>query len=1240
MNSDRRVFANPFRGFFTILALFAVVLLSVAGAHAQTISVNGGSIQGSITDPSGAVVGNVPVLVEQPSTGLSRTVRTDSKGFYAIGPLNPGEYTVTVAAPGFSKLEVKTVIRTGTATNGNFKLTVGGEGETVQVDAGAVQINTDQVGVSAVITSSQLDSLPVNGRNFLSYAQLQPGVQIQNGDSSAGGFDPTKAGYSAISFSGTSGRTTRILLDGQDITDETVGTTIFNVTSGSVGEMQVNRSVADPSTEITSGGSVYASTRSGTNGLHGQLFYNFQDYNALFATVKGSKPPFQRNNFGGSAGGPIIRDKLFFFASSERLKQDTSTPTTVLAGGYFAAVAAAYPTIQTPSRDTYSAGRLDYNGPLGIHMFARMNYEANSYVTGIDYSTYANRDNVPGIAGGADFTTGKFTHSFRGSYEKFHNFITPNVNPATTYDPIPGVYLSYGSQSLRTGLNDNAPQATFQVDKQVRYDGSWTKGGHNLRYGGDLNRINGGGSAAFFGAGPGIYLSSSASSRYIGGPGNLGCGGVPDAAACSSDLLNGYHPAYFYVGNNVGVATETPAFGLPGGGQGDWRIGLYVSDAWKITPTFSLSIGLRYVRDTGRTDSDLNPIPCSAIVPGSFPGGLPNCSGSSPLLDQFAAGMSGKINQPNKNFAPQIGFNYVPAALNNKTSFRGGFGIFYESSVFNNNTFERNARLANGKFNQYNLMCPNAPGGGATSLSFPGRSVPVTQNSAGVDIGTMCNEPMSSAVGDILLLENDYKAAAAANAGPNPGFIGNTLTASAASGSQLFAPGYKSPYSINWNIGIQQEIKPGVVVTVDYVHSAGLRIGQSHDVNHVGDAAYLNTAAAQHAIAATLAACGVPSISAAITACPGLHPATSTNPLPGPATIGDFAAKGLDSLNSYTGGAPVTAYSLTPATGAAFPGVNPLVGTGSFQFPDGKSAYDGLQVNFREQKTHPLPGFVNSTLEISYAYSRFITSGAPSTIGNSDQYFLSSAYDNNSPGTYMGYGSLDRTHIFSFGGSATFKYGAKVGFIGRFQSAPPTSLTLDTTGYDGSGTGEIFQTDLTGDGTTGDFLPGTQQGAYSRSIKPGTLNKAITRYNATAAGQLTPAGSKLVSSGLLTAAQMTQLGAVTPTLGAAPSYAYPNPTFRQVDITVSYPIGRGVLHFLPKSVSLEPSIAFYNAFNFSNYSTFNGAVGTLLIDSSQAGSVNSPYDATVRNDSRTVRGTGSFSDGSPRSTEFQLKLNF
>jgi hypothetical protein len=339
-----------------ILGVVVVLFLAVGLSFGQAISVNGGSIQGTITDPSGAIIPSASVTITGTDTGFVKTLTTDSAGYYSLGPLIPGNYSVTVVATGFERMVIKTVVRTGTATNGNFKLTLGATTETVEVNAGALQINTDQQGVSDVITSEQIKNLPVNGRNFLDLAQVIPGVILQSGES----FDPTKAGYSAISVGGVSGRTTRILLDGQDITDETVGTTIFNVSQGAIGDFQLNRSTQDVSGEVTSTGQVLVSTTSGTNAFHGELFYNFQDHRAMFARAKdGQDPQFQRNQFGGGVGGPILRDKLFFFGNIERIKQDSSSVSPVSSTGLFSAIYAAHPIIPSPYRETYSTVRLD-----------------------------------------------------------------------------------------------------------------------------------------------------------------------------------------------------------------------------------------------------------------------------------------------------------------------------------------------------------------------------------------------------------------------------------------------------------------------------------------------------------------------------------------------------------------------------------------------------------------------------------------------------------------------------------------------------------------------------------------------------------------------------------------------------------------------------------------------------------------------------------------------------------------
>jgi len=1168
-------------------------------SHAQAISVNGGSIQGIITDSSGALVLGASVRIAATETGAVVSVKTDAAGFYTVGPLNPGNYRVTVSAAGFQTLIVNTVIRTATATPGSFQLKVGAQTEFVEVTAGAVQLNTEQPSISGVVNTQQFKSLPVNGRNVLDYAQLQPGVQLQAGGNNDGGFDPTKAGYSAVSFSGISGRTTRILLDGQDVTDETVGTTIFNISEGSVGEEQVTRSTADPSTEVTSQGSVLIASKSGTNSFHGEAFEDFQDQRAGAATYETTASPFQRNQFGGSVGGPIFHDKLFFFANSERLKQDQSAPVSL--GTKFTAIQKAFPSVGSPDRDTYSDGRLDWNGPHSTHFFVRGNYERNSFATGEVYQTYSNLDNAWGIAGGADYSTSRFTNSFRGSYEKFHNQIGDTTNGnKSIYNPIPGFAFHYTSQGLYAGPNDNAPQQTFQSDKQLRYDGGWTKGAHDLRYGVSINRIQGGGLAAFFGYGPYASINSS----------TLISGDDP------TDPLHSYTPYYVYVSNDLGYATEIPGFGKPGGGLSDWRTGLYAVDTWKMKHDITLTYGLRWDRDTGRSNSDLASVPCSNIVTDNFAFGegssaLP-CSGSSNLFDQWGAGLGSRVSQPKWDFGPNLGLAYNPS-FSRKTVLRAGFGLYYDSNVFNNVQFDRASRLQTGQFAVYTPLC-------LQGYSLPGG---ITQTSTGISISTLCSEDLADGAPGWLQLQKDYRAANS-GAGLNGGSGAYNLAIQ--NGAIAFTPDFKFPYSINISVGVQRQLFSGAVVSADYVRLNTRRLGQTIDANHVGDSRYFNMDSATAAVANTNTSFGC-------------DPTDTDCAIAAGASINDYAGNGLDSGTILYSGYPASAFG----TGvAAFPGVNPNVGVGTFQYPEGHASYDGLQVNFKEQAAHPMRlSFVQqSSLEVSYAFSRLLaTAGYNGISAGSDPFFTSPSYNNRNINGDFGWGGLDRTHIFSFGGSATFKYGPQLSLIGHLESAHPTSLTIDD---QGAAPGEIFRSDYNGDGQTGDLVPGTKPGAYMRQYGPRGLNKLIGTYNANYAGQPTPAGQVLVSNGIFTSSQLTALGGVMPRLDPAPPVAFANSPLRTMDAVLRYPI-----HFkwLPESVNITPAASFYNVFNFGNYGGVTGTILTPGDNSPDSGSVNSPFanginDFAVKNSERTPRRTGTFDQGAPRETEFQLTINF
>ena len=1216
------------------LAIAAVTVaapsaFTASSALAQAISVNGGSIQGTITDPSGAEVGGATISITSPETGYKRDLVADKSGFYSVGPLNPGNYTVTVTSPGFQSLAVQTVIRTGTSTPGNFKLSVGQSSTEVSVVAGQVQLNTDQGSVSDVITRQQIDSLPINGRNFLDLAQIEPGVILQSGEA----FDPTKAGYSAISVGGVSGRTTRILLDGQDITDETVGTTIFNVSQGAIDEFQLNRSTQDVSGELTSTGQVLVSTRSGTNAFHGQLFGQFQDHRALFARAEnGYDAPFQRNQFGGSVGGPIIKDKLFFFGNSERIKQDSSS-VAALGSLFSGTIGASKPLVPTPYRETYSTARLDYNGPFGGHYFVRANYNVNSVSSnyGDGYWLYANRDNTPGLAGGADFATGRFTHSFRGSYEKFHNLISDTSSNASLYNGIPGFTFYYSAQHLYSGPNYLAPQGTFQSDKQFRYDGSWTKGAHNIRYGFALNRILGGGFANFFGLSP--RTSISASSLLTGtvtanNPNGLGCNGVVGAAACPTDPLNGYHAQGVILGNGQGFFAEKSGFGLAGGGVFDWRTGMYFQDSWKVTPNFTLNAGLRYSIDTDRANQDVTLPTCGDVDTTAVASPCGTAAASTPLFSLWNPSFSQtKTRQPYGNVAPQVSIVY--ALPDKKTVLKASIGMFFEGDVFNNTTNARTNIIKQGAFFNDSALCNSYS---TFDVPFPDGTDQTSIN--GTSLNTVCNgQTLAQAAPNLTALQKAYQASTASHAvGPNPAYYGETLQINGGTAitGGAFAPTYKSPYSEQWNFGVQREVTKGGILSADYVHNATLKISQFIDQNHVGAARYYNSTAGGNAVARA---------AAAYAGCAGI---TSTQgqaacAIGQGATLAQFASARLDSGSQKLSGYPDSAYGYSVNNGVAFAGANPLLGNGNFLVPIGRSGYDALQVVFRQVSSHPAPGIVSSNLQVSYNLSRIVSSYGGAT--SSDQFFAGPSYDYDNPNQYMGRTGLDHKHEVNFGGSMTLKYGPRVGLIGHFYSAPPTSLFLD-----GSvAAGGIFTSDLTGDGTIGDLAPGTLPGDYMHRIKPKDLTGYVTNFNSTYAGKLTPAGQAVVNAGTLTYAQMVAIGAVIQPIALPSSnIALPNPTTRSVDASFSYPVP---LAKYREGLSLEPEIDFYNIGNFGNFNNDNS--GTLLNTTSAGGTYNTnggyltgPNNYSNLNANRVQRGAGTYNVGAARTTEFKLKLNF
>lgn len=1198
------------------------VLVATTPLLGQT-TVATGAILGTVTDPSGAVISGATVTIANRAIGQVITTTTSSAGTYSSGSLIPGNYVVRVEAKGFRTVELPVTVQVSSAATGNVRLQVGEESQVVEVRGSAVQVNTEQATVQGVVTSQQIEKLPLS-RNFLDLAQLEPGVQIQDGQT----FDPTKNGFSSVSIGGRAGRTARIEVDGLDISDENVGTTTQNVALSSIQEFQIGQSSLDLSSELTSSGTINVVTKSGTNNYHGTAFGNFRDKRAGGANFPGGQDlPFQRNVFGGSLGGPVVKDRLFFFLAGERFKQDLfapvvfSAPFNGLSGGY-----------GSPYRETQLNGRLDYQFPWhSARLFYKFTYDNNSVVAGFggsNYSPFRNLDNTPAHAVGFDFSSGSLTHSIRFGYAKFQNHINDAVTGANIINPAPAVQLFFDAGGgFVSGPSFLAPQTTIQANKEFKYDGTKTYGSHLFRYGVSFNRIAVYANANFFGLAPQVALSTADQTIAAGGPFPGGAG----------NPLN-YPVSGITIGNGFGCFTEKKGFGFPCGALGDTRFQFYAGDSWKVRPNFTLSYGLRYVRGTGRTDSDLAPIPCSATT-------LISCTGN--LLDQFGfvKGLGNRVNQPNTNFGPQLGLAWDPHG-SGKTVIRAGIGLYYDNTVFNNLLFDRVVRLQQGQFNaQPGDPCPSGV------LVFPDGSNVTSVD--GLDIATeICGNPIGNvqtAIGD---LQKQFQAASAALGAnsPNPFFIGQLLNGL----NSLLAPNFQTPRSVQMNLGFQREIHKGTVLSVDYVRNVATHYLLGVDTNHVGDARYLNKTAAIAAINATVGpSCGpvddsgansVAVINCYLAAVPG-------------ASIVDFASRGLDSGAQFLSGLPIELFGGTPDTGAAFPGINPLVGRNTMFFPSGRSVYSGLQMSLRSQVNNPAPGIRGLNLQLSYARSSF-KSNVPFGGGIGDQDFLPFAASYTNPTRPFGPASQDRKHQISLGTILEMWRGARLSFIGHFNSPLAQSLWLPS----GAGApGEIFRTDVDGDGQFGgtggfaqtgtngfgDLLPGTQVGAFGRDVSPGGLSNAVRQYLNNAAGTLTPAGLALVNANLFTASQLVALGATTPgacgpnglplnstqpsCVAAPPSGNVGLGWLRTFDMTFAWPVR------IKERFSIEPSVSAFNVFNFAN---FDGPTNKLL--GLLNGAANTVGGATAANraSNRIGIGSGVFSLGAPRQMEFGLKFVF
>ncbi len=1160
---------------FSFVVVLVVALLSSAGLHRAVAQTATGSILGTVKDQTGAVMPGVTVTIKSATTGSTRSFTTTDSGVYSAIALLPGNYLLTFEKPGFGKGSLNVSVAVGVTTSADYTMRLASEETKVVVGAdNPVQVNTAEAVVEDVLTTQQINDIPLNGRNFLDLAQLSAGVQMQDG----GNLDPTKQGFAGISLQGRSGRSTRIEVDGVDVTDDTVGTTTINLSEESIQEFQVAQSTLDPANSVTTSGAVNVITRTGSNNLHGSAFYLFRN-NSMAARINGIDAPFDRSQVGFRLGGPIKKDHLFWFVNYEHTLQHGTT--FAQAGAPFSQFGGAFP---SPFHESLATGRLDWNVSPNWRAFYAFHFDQMNLITGyggISFQPFANRNFNSTNTFALDGTNGRFTHSFRIGLLRYRNYITDARSlVAGLPEPFPGgeqagIAIGSGSDPLCTlglnlicmGPNYLVTQTTLQHNQEVRYDGSVpVHNRHTLRYGGEFVHVPEFTFVGFFQNGP--MLNALANST----PSNAFPGGA-------SNPLN-YPLSSVVFGNGLGYVSEKPGLGFPHGGFPGTRLGLYVADFWKAKPNLTVTAALRYNRITGRTDSDARGLPAlEALIPGA----------------------SHAPNQSNLNFAPQLGVAWDPFKDGN-TSIRAGFGMFWDNYLVENLIFDRPLRIPGGLAN----LTPNITG------VVPGTNI---------NIAPLIGQPLGTVVDQIVAAQAAYQAAnqaAAQSFNPNgtPGFNDpnvydlNTLFG-------VLAPNLKLPRSVSMNLGIQRQIKPSLFVSVDYLRNVTTHSLMNYDINQVGAVSTFNPAAAQAAIASTIAqfsACsGSPTIDCAIA-----HGAT----------IQDFAANGLGSPANGL----LTTFAL-PNSGFAFPGRDPALGQIMISNGIGRSVYNALQARVKQDLKNPFRGTRAFSWQAVYNLSRF-----NSTEPDQDVVFAQNARDNLNPLHYFGPNALDRTHMFTFSGTFDFVGGLQLSMITRIYSALPQTLTIP---LQCTCPAEIFLTDITGDGTGGDVLPGTNVGAFGRSVKVGNLNNVIGNFDNNHAGQLTPAAQALVNAGLFSASQLQQLGAVVPSIQKAPAGQVGLNNFVANDIRLSYNFRLAHLwRRLGENAELTPTLDIYNVANKANFDPPGGFI-TSPLRGTLDGSVGSANGTTAsQRINRYGLGSGVFSQGVPRALEIGMRLTF
>src|SRR5262245_58880860 len=402
-----------------MLALVAGLICCVSGlcAFAQQPL---GSISGTVTDSTNAAIKGATVTATSLVTGAGRTTTTDDQGYFLLPTLQAGDYKLSITYTGFANFQIdRVVVAVGQTANIEARLKIASTSETIQVSGAdaATVVELQEATIGGVVNTRQIEQLPLNGRNYLELAGLQPGVEIQEGRA----FDPTKSRYTGVSIGSRNGREARITIDGVDAVDEHVGTTTLNISQETIQEFQISTSSSDTSAGISATGAINVITKRGANQLHGGSFYFGRNNDfAARPNFASTKPDFSRKQYGFSLGGPAIKERLFLFGSYEKTDENSAISINT---AYFPQLTS----FAAPFDENSSNVRVDWRVSQNHDAFLRWTRNENSSLGGFGGNRLPSSGNINTntthqfVAGLDSVLTQRLTNAFRMAGTDFKN---------------------------------------------------------------------------------------------------------------------------------------------------------------------------------------------------------------------------------------------------------------------------------------------------------------------------------------------------------------------------------------------------------------------------------------------------------------------------------------------------------------------------------------------------------------------------------------------------------------------------------------------------------------------------------------------------------------------------------------------------------------------------------------------------------------------------------------------------